>query len=399
MQRPPQALPLPGSYVLLSHLRWIAALMVVLAHIQQTLLGRHRLTAARAFPHGLINRLSFSHAGYGHAAVVVFFVLSGFLVGGKLIELNGPTLGATWQSYLVDRFTRIFIVLWPALLLAACVLAAIQRLCPHAGFIAAGGWSLALDMPLAYDNSLWRWVCAPLLLNELLAPTLQVDAPLWSLAYEWVYYMVSLAALLALRRIASPGAGILMTYATALLCLALYVQPEVLMGGLVWAAGLAARLAYNRRLLRGSALQYLGLAAVGVALVLIRFVPMPDLALGLALALMIAHPGWTRLRLAAPLADRLAAMSFSLYAIHFPILVAILAALNPDARRPHPLSGPTGFAVAAAALGVIVALTYVFSALTERHSRRVRNILSHGFIRTAAVGHSPAPAQHTALGL
>lgn len=53
-------------------------------------------------------------------AVLLFFVLSGFLVGGKVIErCNGRNFDTA--SYAIDRFVRIMLPLVSALLLSAVI--------------------------------------------------------------------------------------------------------------------------------------------------------------------------------------------------------------------------------------------------------------------------------------
>jgi peptidoglycan/LPS O-acetylase OafA/YrhL len=54
----------------------------------------------------------------GHFAVMVFFVLSGFLVGG--VVLRGRMDGEfSWGLYATNRLTRLWVVLIPVLLLGA----------------------------------------------------------------------------------------------------------------------------------------------------------------------------------------------------------------------------------------------------------------------------------------
>src|SRR5204863_1384009 len=64
-------------------------------------------------------RILYFLSGYGHTAVVVFFVLSGFLVGGTVIrsDRNGRW---SWRGYVLQRGTRLYVVLIPALLLTLC---------------------------------------------------------------------------------------------------------------------------------------------------------------------------------------------------------------------------------------------------------------------------------------
>jgi peptidoglycan/LPS O-acetylase OafA/YrhL len=50
----------------------------------------------------------------GHEAVMVFFVLSGFLVGGGVLNLMSRDAWF-WRDYLIKRLTRLWIVLTSAL--------------------------------------------------------------------------------------------------------------------------------------------------------------------------------------------------------------------------------------------------------------------------------------------
>jgi len=63
-------------------------------------------------------RVFYAATGIGHLAVMVFFVLSGYLVGGRLLA-RYCSGNASIPRYLLDRFTRLYIVLIPALLITA----------------------------------------------------------------------------------------------------------------------------------------------------------------------------------------------------------------------------------------------------------------------------------------
>src|SRR6476646_6319001 len=87
--------------------RWTAALAVVLSHINARLVP---LLRDIEHPTHLEKAWGFI-AGCSHHAVVVFFVLSGFLVGGKVIrELRSRERPFSPKHYFLDRFTRIYLV-------------------------------------------------------------------------------------------------------------------------------------------------------------------------------------------------------------------------------------------------------------------------------------------------
>ena len=83
--------------------------------------------------------------GLGHQAVVIFFVLSGFLVGGKALDAMLAQRWS-WRRYVLRRATRLLIVVVPALVLTFVL----DRI------------GLALTDGAGYDGSLyWMYVSGP----------------------------------------------------------------------------------------------------------------------------------------------------------------------------------------------------------------------------------------------
>ena len=368
-----------ASVPLLSHLRWLAAFVVVASHVEQSILAKGGYVAATGPVSTALETkpLLGGYGGYGHAAVVVFFVLSGFLVGGKLVELlRSPKLRTDWPSFLVDRFSRIFIVLWPTLLLNGVIMAALISCVPDAPFVQTGHWTFDLTAPLTADLTWPRWAAAAVMLNDLLVPTLNSNGPLWSLAYEWSYYVIGLAAVLAYRRVFSPWAVVVIAYGIALLTLSALNQPNILFAGLSWLAGVGARLVFNAGLLRGWVALSAGPAAFVLVLVLDHWVTLPDPVLGVAVALMIAHPAWRRWRWGDGWGERLASFSYTLYAMHFPVLVGIMGVMYAAGVLPSRLPfNMAGLAIWAGVVAVLVVAARLFARITEDHTIQLRRRL------------------------
>jgi len=102
----------------------------------------------------------------GYEAVIFFFVLSGFLVGGKLLE---RCLDKSFDvsAYALDRVTRIYVPLVPAVIFSAIL--AVFR-------------SKQVDLSTVIGNLLG--------LQGVLVRSVPGNEPLWSLAYEtWFYVM------------------------------------------------------------------------------------------------------------------------------------------------------------------------------------------------------------------
>jgi len=68
-------------------------------------------------PGWLLGALYF-FTGFGHQAVMVFFVLSGFLISATVIKshISGTW---SWREYAINRSTRLYVVLIPGLLLGS----------------------------------------------------------------------------------------------------------------------------------------------------------------------------------------------------------------------------------------------------------------------------------------
>jgi len=158
-------------------LRFLAAFMVLLVHVRGVSLPEYA-----ALP------LDQQHPGYAalylltrlrREAVLLFFVLSGFLVGGRILDrvMNGSfRLG----DYALDRMTRIYIPLVPALLLSGLV----------AGFTQAPADAALFCMNLLGLQGVW---CGMFGAND----------PLWTLSFEIWFYALggALAWLVQTRRI------------------------------------------------------------------------------------------------------------------------------------------------------------------------------------------------------
>lgn len=368
-----------NSIALLSHLRWLSALAVVLSHVKQDLILKPGFTPTLlAHPNLLEKKDIFRPEGYGHAAVVVFFVLSGFLVGGKLIELaKSENIRLEWRGFFIDRVVRIFVVLWPALLLTFIVCFTLVTFLPNAPFVSAGRWAYDLEAPLSADLDLGKWSAAATLMNEIISPTLLCNGPLWSLSYEWAYYMIALAGVLVLRGYFSLGSVPLILYGLALLCLAALHQPDILFAGFSWVAGAVARAVYNHDMLRGVPFRILGVTLVLLVLALDHRHPLPDPVLGTALAFMIAHSDWKRWTFQSKLGDYLAAFSYSLYLTHFPMLLAVMGVLYAAGTLPpHPLhEGATALVIASATVLFLVLFSRSFAWMTEDRTVAIRRAL------------------------
>jgi peptidoglycan/LPS O-acetylase OafA/YrhL len=92
--------------------RALAAFAVLYSHCRTSFLWSVSPGMVLSIP----SRVMYFLSGFGEEAVIVFFVLSGYLVGGTVIR-SVRERRWSWRRYLLQRGTRLYVVLIPALFL------------------------------------------------------------------------------------------------------------------------------------------------------------------------------------------------------------------------------------------------------------------------------------------
>jgi len=178
------------------------------------LLAAVLVVASHYGPYGVITRGADAWVpNLGREAVIVFFVLSGFVIA-YTTEQKNPSL----RAYAIARATRIYSVALPLLLLAFAAAFALVwsgRVPARQLYEVAKPW-LYLPLHLLFMGELWTISEPPPLLG-----------PYWSLGYE-VWYYVLFGAAFYLR-----GAGRVVAVGSLLL----FVGPKLWLLLPVWASG------------------------------------------------------------------------------------------------------------------------------------------------------------------
>lgn len=282
-------------------------------------------------------------AELGNDAVMVFFVLSGFV-----IAYVADSKERTPREYFVSRFARLYSVVVPALLLTL-VLDAIGTRVHFATY--DGGWYqadyplLRLAASLLFVNEIWFWSVRPF-----------SNGPFWSLGYEFWFYVIFAAARycpIERRRIV-----------VGTLCL--FVGPKILLLLPVWCMGVWVYHRVKTRpvpvrngwlLFLGSPLLYLVYRWSGLPDTLLTFTMdwlghefvvreldwsrffISSYIVGILVALHFVGGASVLPRLATPLGvlarpiRYVAGFTFALYLFHYPLLhffAAILADVQND---------------------------------------------------------------------
>ena len=307
----------------LDALRILAAVVVFLGHFSQGWLGGGLFWQAQ--PHG-------------HTAVLVFFVISGYV-----IAFAADTRETTLSSYAIARASRILSVAVPALILSALLLLAGSTIDPvhYAGLEQRGRTHTQVPLVAQFLAGLF-------FVGESWGLHIRVlgNTPYWSLAYEVWYYILfgCLTFLHGKQRLI----GVLLA--------CLLAGPKILFMAPIWIAGtLAWRWRHHIPAAHALPLALLS-AALFLALALLapRLEHIPtsgpwwpmefrgtDHLIGLVFALHIAAVGAIRHSgnlLPAGFGQQiksLAGYSFSTYLYHYPLLVFFAAILPGPSTSPQ----------------------------------------------------------------
>jgi len=336
---------------------------------------------------------------YGHMAVAVFIVVSGFSLALAPMR-NGGRLPGGLRRFLRRRAWRILPAYWAALLLSAFIAALLLRpeLGPEAIVRTLGVHGLLLQDVVGSEDT---------------------NGALWSIAIEWQIYFAFPLILLVGRR-TSLNTAVLLTAVVVLMAHELAsaggafdkingLTPQFLvlfaLGALAVRLGGNARAADLRRPLAVAAGAPLALFVVIAAIEgsewVMAHIFWMDLLFGFGVAALLAlvHAGGVaqlRRVLASRLGLWLGLFSYSIYLIHDPIV----GVLDKYAFGPMDLSPLTTFgATLVLGLPVILALCYGFHLLFEAPFLRRRDF---GALRTLPIlrllpqGRRPAPAPFVA---
>lgn len=370
----------PFASSALDGIRGAAALAVYLGHLRASL-----FVDAQEAHLGIVGKMIYYATGLGHQAVVVFFVLSGFLVGGSLLRTE-PEPGR-WRAYALARATRLYVVLLPALVLTLIIDYLGEVTFGKAGTIYGGEMHGAALGSLQPATSTTIFFGNLLFLQPRLVPFLGTNSPLWSLSYEAWFY----AAFPALCIIWQEKGWLHRASVLGLIIFPSFVFSQFGMYFSIWLFGVAVAWLHQRRrrqqiqlrrpLLVGAWLPFL--FSLHASRVHARWIEgwYPDVVLGLTFAagvfVLVGAPSdlQARPRFARPL-QSLAAMSFTLYCIHFPC-VALAQAWLVRSHRMIPTPGTFGKA-ALVASGIFV-FAYLLARFTEGNTGRVKRRLAQLF--------------------
>lgn len=354
--------------------RWLSALLVVTGHLRSLLFVEY----SNLKESSIFIKFFYFITGLGHEAVVIFFVLSGFLVGGGVIKkINN----FKFCKYLFDRSTRIYIVFIPSLIVGFFY--------DHLGislFNTIGLYNGSHEFSLNLMNyipenrlDIKTFLGNTLMLQKIALSTFGSNSPLWSLAYEFWYYITFPILLFAFKAGTHHIKSIAIVF--LLLVSAIFFLPtSMTVGFLIWLLG--ASLAINTKSIFPISVTiiffFLAITISRFKLINIPFIT--DFFIGVFFSLILKNIQTKNRFLSGRkfscINKKLAAFTFSLYVTHFPLMLLITSAsaslFNVQIMQ-NP--SPDRFLFFLLVLLILYLHAYIFSKITEHNTDKVRAFL------------------------
>ncbi len=365
-----------NASVLFDLLRGVAALLVFFEH------GRNLffLDYPDLTSHRLLFAIPYVLSGAGHQAVVVFFVLSGFFISGTVFRAVERDQWL-WTDYLTRRFVRLWVVLLPALLL--CLFW--DKLGIHLGHAPALyrgevnnhmlGNVTQLLSPSAFFGNLF-------FVQAIMVPVFGSNGALWSLANEFWYYILFPLGYFTLRRATPPLQRLIC--GLLFLATAWFVRGGILNAFPVWLTGtvlllvrpphFSAALARHLRLLAACsyALLFFFLGKTHWITGLLSDYILTAATFGFLWILLSANGRAVPAATAVVASRETARFSYTLYAVHTPLLVFIASLVLGDTRW---VPTPTHIASALAIACITLGYAFGLASFTEFRTDSIRRFI------------------------
>ena len=302
--------------------RWVAALLVVAEHTRNLIfLDFDQITNP-----GLAEKLFYFLTGFGREAVMVFFVISGYLVGGKVLERMREGR-FHWRRFLCDRTSRLYSVLVVALLIGWALDSAGANF-----FNDFGLYSKNTPEPMSVIDRDYGSDAVPSVLvgNLLFLQTISVspfgsNGPLWSLANEWWYYLL-FPICLRVGYGASSKRWLWMIPCGVLVAL---LPTEILILFGIWLMGVMVSTKGRALIPPSMAVVFLWASLVAARIQVLNVPFLSEFLVGLSMALMlISLAGMERRLPLRKLSKKMADFSYTTYLLHFPLLLFVVAAVH-----------------------------------------------------------------------
>lgn len=364
--------------IILDFIRAVAASIVAFGHVRGGMFPAYpQLPLDNQTP---INFFLFFITRLGMEAVIVFFVLSGYLVGGNaLIEFRKQKF--KFSSYIIKRLSRMYVVVIPALILGG--ICDIIRI------------NFTSNQHLIENLSAINLLSNCFFLQAIVTPAFGSNLPLWTISCEfWYYILWALLILLAARFIEyitiKNKKNAFLFIGILLVCIAVtsFIPFGFLKYFPIWILGAAIRLIPISKM-KDLSIKHIGLLVFST-LILVVATAYSNLKMaltgyylvGVCFSLLLILISSLNLQVFKALflkiknpVKLLSEFSFSLYALHYPFQLLIFSIITEiDLLRP-PLKNADlqGWIYLSLIMLIVYMYSYIVYFFTERNTGYLRD--------------------------
>lgn len=362
--------------ITMDFIRGISAVLVCCGHLRAVMF----VDFVSLESDSVIDRFFYFSTSLGHEAVMVFFVLSGFFVGGSIISKK---LKFKFDSYLIARLSRLWTVLIPALIFTLLLDMITRAYFPD---ILSGEYFFQLNSGPSngYSASFLTFFSNIAFLQAIYTPVFGSNGPLWSLTNEFWYYITFPLALIAFGAIKISKIKRLV-FAIALVVVFYFFAYQVFGGFIIWLFGVVVFIIYQKNVFNFGywftgltlSLFILSLIASKTPVLTSMIIVPSDFVVGLTFSLFlislrnIEGKQWVK-KYFSKISFWLSDISYTLYVIHFPIFILIYGVFYKDRQL---MLSKFSILQYAGWLILILILSRGFWMIFEKNTPVVRNLM------------------------
>ncbi|HFQ5034200.1 TPA: acyltransferase family protein [Vibrio vulnificus] len=366
-------------YIWLDGIRGVSAILVCAGHLRAGLFDNYSSLKDQS---DILVKLFYFITSLGHESVVFFFVLSGFFVGGSLVEKRNNMF--SFLEYIIVRVSRLWVVLLPALFFTYIMDFFI------ADSITNGQYSNILNSGPKSDYSIdiATFLYNLFFLQTIISPVYGTNGPLWSLANEFWYYITFPLLLVSLKILKISSSNLLLYRILTALILVFIAQYNLLEGFIIWFFGVAVYILNKRILIISNFIKVIVLFQFLICILTFSLFKISDIYLAasfssaLLVVLKLKNEFLKNFKV-----DKIfifiSEISYSLYLVHFPIVMLIFYR-NGFSKIEFNTYGVILYLLN---MLLLIFISYIFWILFESKSRKVRDFMlsAYGKIRKSTL--------------
>ncbi|MFB3161343.1 acyltransferase [Neobacillus sp. 179-J 1A1 HS] len=304
----------------------------------------------------------------GYQAVMVFFVLSGYFISATILKSLKENRWS-WSEYFLKRVIRLWIVLLPCLI-STFLLANLQMML------------FGSDQKIGNFLDVKSFLGNLFFLQGILVGNYGLNGPLWSLSYEFWYYILFPCLVFT---VVSKKLSIKVLFALVFILISLFVGQRIMMYFLIWMTGALIPLVKPLKLKNNLVTYIILILATIMAFFSTQYESgdwvaswsnfAPDFRVGVAFSILIYlivsfyndKPSIYKINIP----KHLSGFSYTLYLAHYPLANLILTWLVSPL---WPFSKTT-LTIKMVFAGFVLLYSWFLALITERHTNKVRKFI------------------------